>query len=535
MKSKPFWFKLSLLICLSIPLTTTAQVVEIPDPNLREKIETVLGKVSGAQITVTDMANLDKLIAPFGNIKDLTGLEGATNMTFLDLRANDISDISPLTNLTNLTKLYISNTAISDVSSLSSLTNLTTLVISNTAISEISPLAGLTNLKSLNILKTSISDLSPLSGLTNLILLHLEHNAISDLSPLVENTGLGEGGLVHVQHNPLSYFSINTHIPTLQSRGVDVKFSEQAHPALLKISGDDQKGVSGAALENPFFIEVQDANGAAVVGVSVTYTVTSGGGTLSVTSIMTDEHGRAHSTLTLGPELGANTVEVSADGVESTVTFYAIADAESPSIPVDVNGDGSVNILDLVLVASELGNTGADSPADVNGDGVVNILDLVLVAGAFGNPAAAPSRDSGALAMLTVAEVQQWLVQTSELDLTDATWWHGVLFLKQHLAALIPNETTLLPNYPNPFNPETWIPYELATASPVRIAIYDAHGAIVRRLDLGHQRAGYYAEKDRAVYWDGRNGFGERVASGLYFYTLTTSGFSATRKMLIGK
>ena len=314
-----------------------------------------------------------------------------------------------------------------------------------------------------------------------------------------------------------------------------MKFSEQAHPALLKISGDDQKGVSGAALENPFFIEVQDANGAAVVGVSVTYTVTSGGGTLSVTSIMTDEHGRAHSTLTLGPELGANTVEVSADGVESTVTFYAIADAESPSIPVDVNGDGSVNILDLVLVASELGNTGADSPADVNGDGVVNILDLVLVAGAFGNPAAAPSRDSGALAMLTVAEVQQWLVQTSELDLTDATSRHGVLFLKQLLAALIPNETTLLPNYPNPFNPETWIPYELATDSDVRITIYDIHGAIVRRLHLGHQRAGYYAEKDRAVYWNGRDGFGERVASGLYFYTLTTSGFSATRKMLIEK
>ena len=99
----------------------------------------------------------------------------------------------------------------------------------------------------------------------------------------------------------------------------------------------------------------------------------------------------------------------------------------------------------------------------------------------------------------------------------------------------IPDQTLLQANYPNPFNPETWIPYQLANAGNVSIAIYDVHGTVIRRLDLGHQRAGYYTSRSRAAYWDGTNDFGERVASGIYFYTLTASEFSATRKMLIGK
>lgn len=97
------------------------------------------------------------------------------------------------------------------------------------------------------------------------------------------------------------------------------------------------------------------------------------------------------------------------------------------------------------------------------------------------------------------------------------------------------NTTALHPNYPNPFNPETWIPYELATDTDVQIRIYDVRGALVRRLELGHQAAGIYTSRSRAAYWDGRNEQDERVASGVYFYTLTTDDFTATRKMLIRK
>ena len=96
-------------------------------------------------------------------------------------------------------------------------------------------------------------------------------------------------------------------------------------------------------------------------------------------------------------------------------------------------------------------------------------------------------------------------------------------------------QNTLLANYPNPFNPETWIPYQLSASADVSVSIYAVDGRLVRRLDLGHQVAGVYRSRSRAAYWDGRNEFGERVASGLYFYTLTAGDFTATRKMLIRK
>ena len=98
-----------------------------------------------------------------------------------------------------------------------------------------------------------------------------------------------------------------------------------------------------------------------------------------------------------------------------------------------------------------------------------------------------------------------------------------------------PEQTLLLSNYPNPFNPETWIPYQLAVSADVRVTIYDALGIVVRELELGHQSAGFYTTRSRAAYWDGRNDIGERVASGIYFYTVTAGGFTATRKMLILK
>ncbi|MXV82937.1 T9SS type A sorting domain-containing protein [Candidatus Poribacteria bacterium] len=98
-----------------------------------------------------------------------------------------------------------------------------------------------------------------------------------------------------------------------------------------------------------------------------------------------------------------------------------------------------------------------------------------------------------------------------------------------------PQETAVLPNYPNPFNPETWIPYQLANASEVSISIYAINGQLVRRLNLGYQQAGVYHAPNTAAYWDGRNDIGEAIVSGVYFYTLSAKGFSDTRKMLMLK
>ena len=200
----------------------------------------------------------------------------------------------------------------------------------------------------------------------------------------------------------------------------------------------------------------------------------------------------------------------------------------------DVNRDGIVNILDLTRVASSFGQTGQNE-ADVNGDGVVNIVDLVKVAGALGNEAAAPSVQLQALVMLTPADVQGWLLEARGLDLTNSTVQRGIHFLEQLALALTPKETALFPNYPNPFNPETWIPYSLATDAEVQIAIYDTKGTVVRRFDLGHQGTGYYTDRARAAYWDGRNAAGESVASGVYFYQLRAGDFTATRRMVILK
>ena len=105
----------------------------------------------------------------------------------------------------------------------------------------------------------------------------------------------------------------------------------------------------------------------------------------------------------------------------------------------------------------------------------------------------------------------------------------------QLAAMAAPRETTLLPNYPNPFNPETWIPYRLSSSSDVTVRIYAINGTLVRRLALGHQATGIYESRSRAAYWDGKNEFGEPVASSVYFYTLTAGEFTATRKMLIRK
>ena len=112
---------------------------------------------------------------------------------------------------------------------------------------------------------------------------------------------------------------------------------------------------------------------------------------------------------------------------------------------------------------------------------------------------------------------------------------NGRITLEDLIAYEIPAETELLRNYPNPFNPETWIPYHLSEDADVSLTIYDVNGALVRDIDVGHQTAAKYDTRAKAIYWDGRNQFGEQVASGIYFYSLSAGDFSATRKMVILK
>ena len=199
-----------------------------------------------------------------------------------------------------------------------------------------------------------------------------------------------------------------------------------------------------------------------------------------------------------------------------------------------VNNDGVVNIADLVEVAQNFGQVGKNN-ADINGDGIVNVVDLILVAVALGEGAAAPTAHAAVLSMLTAEEVEQWLIEAKQLQTDDPIYLRGIRVLEQLRAALTPAETALLANYPNPFNPETWMPYQLAKSADVTLTIYSADGKVIRTLILGDIPAGRYISRSRAAYWDGRNALGEPVASGIYFYTLTAGDFTATRRMLILK
>ena len=212
--------------------------------------------------------------------------------------------------------------------------------------------------------------------------------------------------------------------------------------------------------------------------------------------------------------------------------------ADAPKVPAwDVNRDGRTNVLDLVLVAQHLGSAASVKiPVDVNDDGVVNVLDLVIVAQHLGEStgAAAPFflvRDS----KLNPTIIQAWIEQAHAENDGSLTFQQGITNLQRLLASMIPTETSLLLNYPNPFNPETWIPYQLSEPAEVTLHIYAVDGQVIRQLALGHQSAGMYRSRSRAAYWDGNNEVGESVASGVYFYTLTAGEFTATRKMLILK
>ena len=214
-----------------------------------------------------------------------------------------------------------------------------------------------------------------------------------------------------------------------------------------------------------------------------------------------------------------------------------------PAVSYDINRDGRVNILDLVQAASQFGQIGANLTGDVNRDGRVDVSDLGHIGSRLGENAAAPALsidDSNPLVSYHSSAVKRQFQALTALESLE-TPSHGAHIardlLKAWLFHMMPSvrSTKLLPNYPNPFNPETWIPYQLAEAAHVQIRIYDVAGQLVRTLDLGTKLAGSYLSREQAAYWDGRNDGGEKVSSGIYWYKLDTGSFKVTRKMVIQK
>ena len=517
--------------------------------------------------------------------------------------------------------------------------------------------------------------------------------------------------------------------------------------SLSIVSGGNQTGLTGEALVNPFVIEVRDQYDDPMAGVTVTFAVSEGGGSLNAAAATTNANGRAESTLTLGSGTGTNSVEVSIEGITEAVTFNAVAEllefdlsvpsgtslihvplktrtvdgvartiesiadlydtlggADTVKLLITYNrvtqqwnsylGDGSKGGTadrtltdDLGIVVSlkspvtiriggdQLGSDGMSTIRLIQGKNLVGLplndsritraSNLLTLEGFVDNAPAVTVSDNGRFKSvektdddgdISVTGGQAFIIDvledaivpisgdgwdntstgtmaapplvtgdmkaagttpvlalsgsivdgvkginrnnlhvivknlstgsavTTAIEETSGTsspvaYQVTIVDLKRGRAAAIgdileisaispdafisvepfrytvtaedvkrhriqlsalivqeiPTKTQLLPNYPNPFNPETWIPYHLTSGAEVQLTIYDTKGVSVRQLDLGHQVAGYYTNQTKAAYWDGRNENGESVASGVYFYQLQAGGVSATRKMVILK
>ena len=650
-----------------------------------------------------------------GAISDLKPLMNLTAVKDLRLGGNDVSDISPLAGLTGLNRLFLEGNNISDVSALARLTELNRLNLADNNISDVSPLTELTNLTWLSVADNEISDVSPLAGLTNLTWLGVYKNQIFDISPLDElrenitvlwheNPVFPKGGpkiegpwlwvvlpyrepsgsrdlLSEASGGTVTETEIATHgavegspvgddvwtsrrLPPTGWNNVDLmlgerddtfRFSNMLYGTVSLYSPREQETTMYVGSHNDFqvwlngtliyqslryhassdytdFLPVTLKQGRNVLLVAVEanynsffgfetgteYTLAMGVGyTVSKTPIHLNDtftlNIRAENisnlagwqfdiafdaavleaidvtegdflktdggtTFSQGGQIDnaagkiaqLSAARLSTQGVSGTGTLLQVRfkakftgetqlllenfefgattgdiipagpheiylTVEEPLPTGDVNRDGRVSIVDLILIAQQLGQrVSANSPVDLNRDGVVSILDIVLVARKIGStiaPAAPAIEAEG----IDPATIEAWIAQARLEDDGSLAFKQGIENLKALLASLIPEETALHRNYPNPFNPETWIPYQLAESAEVTLTIYDINGQLVRRLAVGHQAAGMYQNRSRAVYWDGRNLLGESVASGLYFYTLTASEFTATRKMLILK
>ncbi len=209
---------------------------------------------------------------------------------------------------------------------------------------------------------------------------------------------------------------------------------------------------------------------------------------------------------------------------------------QSGFLPWDVNNDGIVDIQDLLITSNSFGEVDLENPkVDVNKDGSVDIIDLLIIAAHLGEITNRSAPKSGSVNHQYAGQVERWLIDAREYQNSSVIIQKGIANLELLITNIIPQKNVLLPNFPNPFNPETWIPYDLAENADVTIHIYNQLGETIRKLNIGFQSAGTYRTQSNAAYWDGCNVVGEPVASGIYYYSLQAGQFHSTRKMVVTK
>ena len=414
---------------------------------------------------------------PPPNIPEIVHVPDA-NLAAAIRQTLEISDSESITiaALQGITMLEAQNRQITDLTALEHATGLTSLTLDNNQISDFEPIAGLTNLTHLSLGQNEISNLTPFEGLINLTQLGLPQNEISDVTSLHALTNLTE---LNLERNNI---------------GDPAPLRTLLNLTYLRLAYNQISDVEALAdLENLYMLSLM-------------------GNPILDTYPLSNLPNRV-------------TVDIEI--------------AQYP--PWDINEDGTVDQADLMIVLAALGQTAdiTNPRADVNFDGVVDNDDMEIVIEHLNNSSSAPTLirlpDVTLLASLDVDKLRvQIQILRAKSDGT-AKYRQVIAHLEGLLAEILPDKSELLANYPNPFNPETWIPYHLANGSDVQIVIYNTHGVIIQRLDLGYQSEGYYTNRSRAAYWDGRNAYGERVASGIYFYQMQADNISPMRKMIILK
>ena len=728
---------------------------------------------------VADLGKLAELVIWDNNITDMSAVSGLTRLTHLGLGSNSITDISAVSGLINLTKLYLWGNNISDISPLVANTGLGSgdeILVQRNPLSYLSIHTHIRTLQRRGVTvgfdNRAHSALSKVSGdnqegMPNETLAKMfvvEARSASG-SPLVEVsvtfTVVAGGGTLSVTNTTTDgngrAQSLLTLGPNLETNAVEVSVEGISHTALFRaevtppppipttlayVSGNNQSGLTGETLMQPFIVEVHDQYDDPMEGVTVTFLVSIGGGLLSDTSVDSDINGLARSTLTLGNDPVTNIVEVSVEGIAETVTFHAVAellefDLVLPSgislihVPLKVRlvngvtgtiesvGDlydalgGEDNVIYLFtrdshtqewigylkpsdegtpvdraltedmgiitnlitpvplhLSGSPLGTDGNSAitlnpginlvGVPLRDSRITHVSDLFTLEGIADNVLVImaqddngefkqinPTSDSADIAIIGGQSFIMTTLREETVAISGSGWYNtsamaagplvamrgievdtvtpilglsgsivdeetglklesfrvtvknlstrsavaaitspdaagyrsaivdietgraatvgdileisarspnpligvqplrytvtvedvkrGLIQLPELVAYEIPTETELLANYPNPFNPETWIPYRLAEDAFVTLTIYDLNGQVVRTLDVGHQIAAVYENRSKAIYWDGRNQVGETIASGVYFCHLSAGDYSATRKMVIIK
>ena len=515
---------------------------------------------------------------------NLEGVRAFPKLIELDICGGEISDLSALEGLINLTELDLVGNEITDITPLSSLTGLKRLNLRQNQITDVSPLATLVNLQSIDLQDNEILDFSPLDVFPETVIIVRSDNPgsiVGRAAPKIEGPWLwvilptagalgsaaaasGRDYLSEVSEGQVTEARIAIEGAETGARVGDKVWSVGELSRRGPNNINDMVNAIGLGTDNIDFHVAYGSIALEVLHEQETHFFVGSGDAVKVwlngkqvyTNAVDRDAEDYQEDFPVTLKAGRNILLVAVyegegwwsgffgldRNTEYTTTLPDALNRAAPRRVTDVDGDGTVGILDMILVARSFGTLLASKPGfgrvyeDINDDGVVNITDLVLVAqdinAPVGNDPAAP---------ISPELIQQWIdLAWTEYD-GSLAFQKGIRTLENILMALqsksekTETKTALFANYPNPFNPETWIPYQLAVSTEVVVTIRTTTGKVVRTLPLGHQSAGVYKTPKRAAYWDGKNDIGEPVTSGIYFYTLTAGDFTATRKMLIRK